>query len=153
MINKNMPNYNTSKIYKLVCDTTNKQYIGSTIQTLPQRLSAHKYNYKNNLEKYSSTEIFKNNNYRIELLENYYCNTKEELLKRERYYIENNDCINKNIPICGRNESQLRYSKKNKEILRQKASEKITCECGGIFRKDGLSRHVLTTKHINFITN
>ena len=36
--------------------------------------------------------------YAIVLIENYPCNNKEELHRRERYHIESNECINKRIP-------------------------------------------------------
>jgi len=31
--------------------------------------------------------------------------------------------------------------------------EKMTCDCGSIFRKADKSKHVKTLKHINFINN
>ena len=34
-------------------------------------------------------------NCKIELLEDYPCENKEQLLKREGYYIQNNDCVNR----------------------------------------------------------
>ena len=43
--------YKNSKIYRIVCNTTNKQYIGSTTQPLFKRLSKHKCNYNEYLNK------------------------------------------------------------------------------------------------------
>ena len=34
-------------------------------------------------------------NCKIELVENYACNSKEELNAREGFYIQNNECVNK----------------------------------------------------------
>ena len=45
----------------------------------------------------SSFKCFEGENiYNIILLENFPCNNKNELLKREGYYIKNLDCVNKN---------------------------------------------------------
>ena len=49
------------------------------------------------------------------MVETYTCNSKEELLARERYFIENNDCINKYIPTRTGKE----YREANREKYRQ----------------------------------
>jgi predicted GIY-YIG superfamily endonuclease len=41
MIIFKMPNYQNSKIYKIRCNTTGLVYIGSTTQSLKQRLDQH----------------------------------------------------------------------------------------------------------------
>jgi len=111
-----MNKYNNSKIYKLVCNNTGLNYYGSTIQTLPKRLYEHKRS--NDSKAY---EIIKNGNFEIILVEIFNCNSKLELEKKERYYIENNECINKNIPTRTKRE----YYEKNKEMLKEKHKEKI----------------------------
>jgi hypothetical protein len=91
-----------SKIYKIIDNTNGNIYIGSTCLTLEQRLKAHREKYYEK-RKYgkgnSSYDIIKNNDYKIELLENFPCKTKQELLKKEREYIENTKCINILRPI------------------------------------------------------
>ena len=87
-----MPKYQKGKIYKIIDNTNDNIYIGSTIKTLKERLRQHKY------LNCSSREIIKNNNYNIILIENYPCKSKEELELRERYHIENNECINTLLP-------------------------------------------------------
>ena len=37
-----MVNYQNAKIYRIVCNVTGKQYIGSTVSNLSTRLSQHK---------------------------------------------------------------------------------------------------------------
>ena len=110
-----MPNYNNGKIYKLIDLTTKNIYYGSTCQILKDRKAQHKKDYKGYLKgkrQYrKSYDIIKNNNYTIELVEEFKCNNKKELLERERYYITNNDCINKNIP----NRTQKEWYQDNKE--------------------------------------
>lgn len=110
-----MPNYNNSKIYKLVCNDPNIIYIGSTTQKLCQRLSKHKRTKIHN-EKISSQKLFEIGEVKIILIEEVNCENKEQLLKRERHYIELLDCVNKNIP--GRTNKE--YYDDNKKILLQK---------------------------------
>ena len=97
-----MVNYANGKIYRIVCNTTGLQYIGSTTRPLSERLNEHKNDYRrfqNNEHNYvTSFEILKNNNYEIVLIENVACNNKEELHRQERYYIEKMTCINKVVP-------------------------------------------------------
>jgi P2-related tail formation protein len=94
-----MPNFSNGKIYKITCNITNKIYIGATCKTLNARISNHKNDYKRSLKnKYnyvSSHDIIKNNDYKIELIENYPCNNKKELQEREKYFINTIHCINK----------------------------------------------------------
>jgi hypothetical protein len=89
-----MPDYQTSKIYRIVCNETGEQYIGSTTQTLAQRLAQHKCKTSN----CKSKKIIERMNYEIVLIEEYPCENKEQLGRRERYFIETMDCVNKYIP-------------------------------------------------------
>lgn len=98
-----MDRYKNAKIYKIVDNTTGKMYIGSTCEpTLAHRLAKHRRSYnrylKGGCNLTTSFEILKNNNYSIFLLEEYPCETKDQLLARERFFIENNECVNKVIP-------------------------------------------------------
>jgi len=105
-----MNKYQNGKIYKLFCNESNLVYYGSTITTLKHRLSQHRTNKKGA----SISKIMINP--QIELLEDFPCNTKKELEVRERFYIENNECINMIIP--GRTKKE--WIDDNKEILKQK---------------------------------
>ena len=125
-----MVNYQQGKIYKIVCNTTGLVYVGSTCeQRLSQRLARHVLNYKKFLNaKYcdcASFEIIKNENYEIMLLESHPCNNKDELLMRERHYIEETECVNiRRRPITTveekkeykKNYGQKRYSKNKEEV-------------------------------------
>jgi len=111
-----MPNYQLGKIYKIVDNTNNNIYVGSTTEpSLARRLAGHVRNYKKwKNGKYCFTTSFKiieNDNYDIVLIENCPCDTKDELHKRERYYIENLECVNK--IIVGRKNKE--YYEANKE--------------------------------------
>jgi hypothetical protein len=96
--------YKNSKIYKIIDLEYTKMYIGSTTQLLTKRFCSHKSKYnkykKNNIGYISSFILFDEfgiDNVKIELIENYPCNNKEELLKKEGEYIKNNICVNKII--------------------------------------------------------
>jgi hypothetical protein len=41
------------------------------------------------------------------------------------------------------------YYEKNKQIIKEKIKEKITCECGAIIQKSN-NKHKTSKKHINF---
>jgi len=107
-----MPNYQNGKIYRLVCSETGNQYIGSTTQTLPQRKAGHK--------KPSNTcmsKLFINPD--IILIETYPCDTKDELHKRERFHIENNECVNLTTPTRTTKEWLIDNKDKNSETLKK----------------------------------
>ena len=110
-----MNKYSRGKIYKIVDNTNDNIYIGSTVEKyLTNRLSKHKYN-----KKCRSILIIKNGDYDIKLIENYPCESKEELESREAYYIRNTTCVNKQIP--GR--TQKEYQKTNKEKISEYQKE------------------------------
>jgi hypothetical protein len=88
-----MVNYQKAKIYRLVCDDPNLVYYGATTRKLCQRLAHHK-----SVLKCSSKQLFDVGNVQIFLVENFPCDSKEELNTRERYWIDNNECVNRNIP-------------------------------------------------------
>jgi len=92
-----MPNYQLAKIYQLTCNITGQKYIGSTTQKLCRRLTGHVNDYKKG-KILTSGKIIANGKYSIILIEDYPCDNKENLLKRERFYIESIECVNKIIP-------------------------------------------------------
>jgi hypothetical protein len=127
--------YEFGKIYKIECNITKRQYIGSTTQLLESRLKGHWNNYLSTIQNRSkrpcsSFEILKGNDFAIHLIENVKCKNKEELLTRERFYIETTDCVNKNKPILTREESKnyithyyTHYYCNNKAVLATKHKE------------------------------
>jgi len=122
-----MVNYENGKIYKLVCLTTGKTYIGSTAEpTLARRLASHVSSYNRYLNgKYhyiTSFDILKTNDYEILLIESFPCKTKDELHARERHWTKQIDCVNKikNQGLyneIGALTYQKQYNKLNKEHI------------------------------------
>ena len=120
-----MNRYENGKIYKIVDIGYNKCYIGSTCESLSKRMERHRNKYKSYLkgtvEHTRSFYLFDEydiENCKIELVENYPCISKSELLAREGHHIRNSDCVNKKI--AGRSGKQ--YYEENKEhcLKRQK---------------------------------
>jgi hypothetical protein len=137
-----MPDYKNSKIYTIRCrDDPTLIYVGSTTQQLSQRWQDHKdatkssekhkkYNYKVYQEiRDKGIDLFY-----IELYEEYPCENKNQLHKREgeitrlvgtlnsriagrnkhEYYIENKDCINQKV-----REYMKGYNENKKEIYKE----------------------------------
>jgi len=110
--------YSKGKIYAIRSHQTEQYYIGSTVQTLAQRLTKHRDSYKyNHKGRYtmSSFEILQYDDHYIELLELCPCTCKSELHRREGQLIrEHINCVNKRI--AGR--SKAEYIEDNKELVR-----------------------------------
>jgi hypothetical protein len=118
-----MTNYNNGKIYKIESTLGDKVYYGSTTkQYLSQRMTYHRNHYNTWLKgKAGLVMAFKLfdeyglENCKIVLVENYPCNSKDELAAQEAHYIRNFECINKNIP----NRKMKEWRKDNKDNIRQ----------------------------------
>ena len=111
-----MPDYQNGKIYSIRSHQTDKIYIGSTTQPLAQRMAIHIYSYKTGNNLCSSKEILQYEDAYIELIEDYPCDTKEQLNRREGEVIRNTtNCTNK--CIAGR--TMTEYRQDNKEKLNE----------------------------------
>jgi hypothetical protein len=119
-----MPDYQNGKIYKITGTTDEGEeliYIGSTTQKLCVRFASHKRNMKNN-RKFSSQQVVICSNCLITLIELFPCNSKEELLARERYYYDSYDCVNKVKPLLlegEKKEQDKQYRMENADKIKQ----------------------------------
>ena len=119
--------YQKAKIYKIVDNTSDNLYVGSTCEpTLARRLAKHVGSYKGYInETYhyvGSFEILKNGDYDIILIENFPCNTKDELFSRERHWTNELICINKHrnqglLKEIGKKEYDKIYQENNKDKI------------------------------------
>ena len=116
---KKVYTYQEGKIYKIVCDSTNEIYIGSTKCPLNDRLSKHKYDSKRRTD-LASSQIIKRNNYHIELIENYPCNNSKELLEREQYWMLKTVNINIQSATLNKREYDKQHKRENKEHYNRK---------------------------------
>jgi len=134
-----MVNYQNGKIYKIVGN--NLTYYGSTCEpTLAKRLTKHKCalnEYKKGQRRFiTSFKIIESGEYNIVLVEKHSCKSKDELHKRERFYIENNECVNKVIP-----------GRTHKEYTQQQ----FKCVCGSHYYISHKIRHRNTKKHKHYM--
>tara|TARA_R110001592_G_scaffold32284_1_gene113287 strand:+ start:118 stop:714 length:597 start_codon:yes stop_codon:yes gene_type:complete len=112
-----MPDYSKGMIYKIYNDSIpDKVYYGSSIQPLHKRLYLHKI-----LKQCTSNQLFPGA--KIVLVEKFPCSDIMELHKRERWYIENNECVNKNIPY--RSEEEKKQIIKDYHIKNKKKVDKL----------------------------
>ena len=123
-----MPDYLQGKIYKLWSPSKNLVYYGSTTQILSQRLAQHIQRKKLNTGGQSTSFLILDcEDYKIELVEEYPCNNKQQLLTKEGEYIKNNDCVNK--IVAGRTpqeyyEDNIEYQHQKNKNYYQKNKEK-----------------------------
>ena len=178
-----MPDYSKGKIYTIRCRTDKTLiYVGSTIQPLSVRLGGHKVRSRD--VKYQNMLIYKtiNNNWNdwyIELYEEYPCENKEQLCRREgeiireigtlnvvingrtreEYFAENKEIVANKFKIYYQNNREIKleyrkiYREEHKESINKQKAERITCECGCILRRYDITRHKKSLKHIQLLEN
>ena len=165
------------KIYKIYSEQYNKVYIGSTTRLLLQRFMQHKRDYrkynKGNTNFITSFHILQYDDANIELIEEVQFDDKKDLIRRERFHIENSDCVNRKVEGRTRKEydhdnkeriseqrkqyyeqnkeKRLEQAKEYREQNKEKIYEQITCACGSVVRKDVIRRHKRTKKHQNYL--
>jgi hypothetical protein len=175
-----MVNYQLAKIYKIVDNTTDAIYIGSTCEpTLARRLAGHVNNYKcylNGKGHYvTSYKILENEDYNIILMADVPCERKDQLSHIESHYIRNNVCVNKYIPNRTqqeyyqdnqeqRNQRSKKWNHDHKEKVNAKAikyyykhkerlQQKHICSCGGKYTTGGKAKHLHSKKHTTYMNN
>ena len=138
----------TARIYRINAPNLGKAYYGSTTRTLTYRMSTHKgsmntRNRGHHQFKCSSFDIITDPDVYIEEIE-VVVGTKAEIAVRERWWIDNNPCVNIRKP--GRTDVE---SKRD----RRKQAGKVQCGCGGMYYDviEELNRHIETRKHGNWI--
>lgn len=126
-----MPDYSKGKIYRIVCNETGEQYIGSTTQSLALRIAQHRNYSKTPRDQCNSKQIIDRGNYAIVLIEECPCENKEQLERRERHFIETMDCVNRYVPTRTRKEyyqdnyeSIAEQRRKYEEDNRQRLTER-----------------------------
>lgn len=132
--------YKNGKIYKIVSDDLiGICYIGSTVQSLSNRMAGHRVSYKSYLKRNigytSSFELLKTGNAIIYLIEDYPCTTKTELERREgeliRQYRFDPTCeMVCNRAIAGRTKKEYHQDNKVKLNLHSKQyhqANKVKC--------------------------
>ena len=162
--------YSSGKIYKIESNVGDKIYIGSTVKKLLcDRMTGHRYDYKKwkNGDKqriYKSFEMFDEyglENCKIVLIENFPCNSRDELTSREAHYIRNTTCINRYIPDRSKEEyrNDPAHKERKKEVgkvyyesvLKESRKVIIDCICGCKIQQGYKSRHEKTIAHLLYL--
>lgn len=83
-----MPNYQNGKIYRIVNDVDDYEYIGSTVQRLCKRMCSHRVNCRAGKPQkiYKHMRLIGVKHFKIYLIEEYPCDNKEQLHRREGYH-------------------------------------------------------------------
>tara|TARA_R110000803_G_C11773883_1_gene295662 strand:+ start:40 stop:483 length:444 start_codon:yes stop_codon:yes gene_type:complete len=142
-------------VYKIT-NEDGREYYGSTIVSLKQRLSCHKAP-----SNHCATNTFNKDTMVIELVEE--VEDIEQLKVREKFYIQNRPCVNKQLPFVNKEEQlaqhrkySAKYYEHNKERAREASRKQnnkpYKCECGSVIKRGGLWLHLKSNKHINFMT-
>ena len=111
-----MPDYSKGKIYKILNNIDDEIYVGSTTETLGQRMAKHRAARKSKpqYKLYKHMNELGVDNFYIELIENYPCNDVYELRAREGYYIREIGTLN--TKVAGRSQREcvdIYYNKKH----------------------------------------
>ena len=153
--------YENGKIYKIIGNVpTDPCYVGSTTKHyLSQRLTKHVNNYKNwkkgnKEDKIMSFELFDKygiENCKIILLETVEAKSKDELRQREQHYIDQLECVNKQIAITTREivlREKKEYYQNNKDLWHKHQILNYHCtSCDYELRLCKKSRHDKTDLH------
>jgi len=146
-----MPDFSKGIQYMIVCNITGDTYYGSTALTLEERMKIH----RKPSNRCTSRVIIERGDYTAIWLEDWPCNSKYELERRERWWIENNVCVNKFVPTgvdmggmkSNTPEWRAKYRQLTKETLAKRQAKKITCEwCGEAISRSGISEHQRTQR-------
>ena len=154
-----MVNYQSSVIYKIICNDTNvtDSYIGSTTN-FKARKCQHKYyatTCKDKRKDYKLYQVINSrggwSNWSMLWVQDVKANSKIQLLSKEREYIELlNPTLNFTIPL----QSGKEWAIKNSERIKKKHSEKrLICECNSNVRFVDRKIHYKTKKHLEYLEN
>jgi len=106
-----MPNYSSGKIYRIVSPHHPLPYIGSTTQPLANRMALHR-----KTRTCTSRLLIDAGDASIELVEEFPCQTMEELTRREGEVMRTMECVNRRV--AGRTRKEY-YQENRKAVCEQ----------------------------------
>ena len=137
-------NFQNGKIYIIRNRINDLIYIGSTCQSLSQRMVQHRRDM--NVKRCQKWKLYQQmrelhkDNFYIELLENYPCNTRNELNRKEGEYIRNYQSKLNRI-IAGRTDKEYREDNKEKAKEYHKEYQQTHEEKLADYQKEYRSTH------------
>lgn len=165
-----------AKIYKIIPkengDNGDIYYGSTTHKWVCHRFTVHKNEFKrynaklegtHRLTSFNLFEKYGVENCKIELVEQFEYENKKEILEKERFYIDNNECINRCTPgktpqeyhkewYEKNKDSQLEknkeYRKTNIEKCKAQKSQDYNCDCGCIVSWGKQWEHKKSKKHL-----
>ena len=108
--------YENGKIYSIRSPNTDKIYIGSTCQPLSKRFHQHKMGWSLKKRRTSAWIILDAQDAYIELVEDFPCKSREELLRRKGELIRENKTFAVNEIVAGRTKKE--YLEDNMEHMK-----------------------------------
>jgi len=153
-------------IYEIVCNITGERYIGSTLN-YRKRKSTHKQKDNTTESKY----IILRGNFQFNEIETFNCKYELTRLLKEQYYLDNTNNINKQRAYTSikkkteyiqnyyksnkkdRKSYNMKYTKNNKEKIKERISSIYICKCGRKIQKGNKTHHEKTKIHKKYIDN
>jgi hypothetical protein len=139
-------NYSNGKIYRIICNKSGLVYIGSICRTLEERLKEHTYESKRYLNKetnnfISSIFVTYNNDFKIELIEDYPCDNRHQLENRETIHVSQSECVH----FSKRYKSLYSYKEKNEQLEKsiKMIIDKLGKDCVNILFRYGIDEYNL----------
>ena len=141
--------YKNGKIYKILNNIDDNVYIGSTCQSLSERMSKHRWSIKMNRHNGAFGDKVRElgiEQFYIELIEEYPCTSREQLLAKEGYHIRQSGTLNKQV--AGRTKQEFRklwyennpdYNREYREEHKKEISEQ--CKIYRETHKDLIYQH------------
>jgi hypothetical protein len=94
----------------------------------------------------SSSKIIKNGDYTVSILEEYPCDTEEQLLERESYYINlTPNCVNSQCPVIAKD--KFSHANYGQAYLKKYGKLTMVCECGQEIKRRNKCVHIKSANH------
>ena len=139
-------------VYMLVAPNIGCHYIGSTKNSVADRISVHKSNYRQWLKIggncCSSKQIFKDIDWYSEIISVDEYKTEQDLRKAESAWatMMETECVNKNS--SGGIDNMAEY---HKSYYENNKNNKRKCRCGSVVKYYGMATHKKTKKHREWV--
>jgi len=133
-----------------------KQYYKDHKDEIKEKAKQYKIDHKDELKDKAKQYYEDHKDIINDKAKQYNIDLKDELKEKAKQYYKDHKDKYKEYSKINKAKCDLykkKYCEKNKEALKEKATEKINCECGGKYIRANKSTHFKTKKHIDFCGN
>jgi hypothetical protein len=124
---KNHKNYINGKIYQVINNVNDKIYVGSTCQILCKRMGMHRhYAAAHEGKLYDEMRRLGKTHFYINLIENYPCKDKEELVAKQQFYIRERGTLNNNATTYATEQADVKLEILQLKVMVHEMHTKIT---------------------------